>query len=163
MTTCRKIFTFSWPLRGRGVDPSGQPDRFFPVFFLRMTLRILQKSRGHRTWVGPCQSRLPVKRDRGLRSSWNLFAGGCSQLLMLSWRIQVPIGFIFISGGKMTWNIVNEQVCDICDKILIWERYLAPGPYMCMLNTDPVRSRMGILQVYTNTFIKLWMIEHLTT
>ena len=33
MTTCREFFTFSWPLRGRGVDPSGQPDRFFPVFF----------------------------------------------------------------------------------------------------------------------------------
>ena len=40
-------------------------------------------------------------------------------------------------------------------KILIWERYLAPGPYMCMLNTDPMKSRIGILQVYTNTFIKL--------
>ena len=35
MTTCREIFTFSWPLRGRGGggNPSGQPDRFFPVFF----------------------------------------------------------------------------------------------------------------------------------
>ena len=30
-----KFFTFSWPLRGRGggVNPSGQPDRFFTVFF----------------------------------------------------------------------------------------------------------------------------------
>ena len=40
MTTCRKIFTFSWPLRGRGgEDPSGQPDRFFPAFFFITSLR----------------------------------------------------------------------------------------------------------------------------
>ena len=40
MTTCREFFTFSWPLRGRGggVNPSGQPDRFFPVFFLALPL-----------------------------------------------------------------------------------------------------------------------------
>ena len=24
---------------------------------------------------------------------------------------------------------------------------MAPGPYMCQLNTDPMKSRMGILQV----------------
>ena len=40
MATCWEIFTFSWPLRGRGggVNPSGQPDRFFPVVFLNPSL-----------------------------------------------------------------------------------------------------------------------------
>ena len=42
MTTCRKIFTFSWPLRGRGVDPSGQPDRFFRFVFDAFTKRIFK-------------------------------------------------------------------------------------------------------------------------
>ena len=46
MTTCRKNFTFSWPLRGRGVNPSGQPDRFFPVFFLKASLSQLTKEIG---------------------------------------------------------------------------------------------------------------------
>ena len=55
MATCREIFTFSWPLRGRGggVNPSGQPDRFFTVFFL--TLPLLRPPNRMNFWVFPCK------------------------------------------------------------------------------------------------------------
>ena len=34
-----KMFTFPYRFGGGGVIPSGQPDRFFPVFFLMTSLR----------------------------------------------------------------------------------------------------------------------------
>ena len=43
MTTCREIFTFSWPLRGRGSTQAVSLTAFFPFFFMTPLMPSINK------------------------------------------------------------------------------------------------------------------------
>ena len=68
-----KFFTFSWPLWGEGgVNPSGQPDRFFTVFFLNPSLMAFLDILDRMIYFRICLCLITILNENfGIHAKWS--------------------------------------------------------------------------------------------
>ena len=135
MATCRENFTFTWPLGGWGgaVNPSGQPGRFFPVFFMNPSLKSPEE---YKAISKDMEKELPMEPLN--LNTWTLLkqSNNCPH-----WKLVV--------NKNETLPSVSQQLWSYCVKVTSSKR-LRASQHHCQTWTPPLwlMNRGVCLRIY---------------